>query len=243
MPLSGRRRRPSPNAPNSESASPAAAGRITAITGQARDPERLNVYLDGEFAFGLDREVALREGLHVGDELDATRTGALRAQDEIARATNAALVFLGYRARSEREVRDRLGQKGYPPETITAVVERLNGWGYLNDADFARFWTENRAQHKPRGRRLLEQELRFKGVAPEVVRETLDEAELDDETTALALARDRLRRGTGADLDPETQRRRLAGFLARRGYDYDVVRRVMKQVFQDEPEEDEGSHE
>jgi regulatory protein len=242
MPFSGRRRRPFAKTPPSETAPTVASGKITAITGQARDPERLNVYLDGEFAFGIDREVALREGLRVGDDLDPTRTSALRAQDEIARATNAALIFLGYRARSEREVRDRLHQKGYPPETITAVIERLNGWGYLNDADFARFWTENRAQHKPRGRRLLEQELRFKGVAPEVVRETLDETEFDDEATALALARDRLRRATGADLDPEVQRRRLAGFLARRGYDYDVVRRVMKQVFEDENEVDEEPH-
>jgi regulatory protein len=229
-----RRRRPLPKSTSSESGSATESGQITAITGQARDPERLNIHLDGQFAFGLDREVALREGLSIGDELDAARVKTLRAQDEIARATNAALIFLGYRARSEREVRDRLNQKGYPPETVAAVIERLNGWGYLNDADFARFWTENRVQHKPRGRRLLEQELRFKGVAPEVVRETLDEAELDEDAAALELARDRIRRGTGSDLEPEVLRRRLAGFLGRRGYDYDVVRRVMKQLFEED---------
>ena len=233
-------RRPRPESTPQAAERPPAieSGRITAITGQTRDPERLNVYLDGQFAFGIDREVALREGLRVGDDVDPAQAKALRAHDEIARATNAALVFLGYRARSEREVRDRLARKGYPPETVAAVIERLTGWGYVDDADFARFWTENRVQHKPRGRRLLEQELRHKGVAPEVVRDTLDEAELDDEATALALAQDRLRRGAGSDLDQEAQRRRLAGFLARRGYDYDVVRRVLKRLFTEETTDD-----
>lgn len=235
MSWSGRRRRRLPKAEAVESGPEIESGVITAITGQARDPERLNVYLDGHFAFGIDREAALQENLRLGDDLDLARITALRAADEIARATNAALVFLAYRARSEREVRDRLTQKGYGPEAIAAAMDRLAGWGYLNDADFARFWTENRVQHKPRGRRLLEQELRHKGVAPEVVRDTLDEAELDDEATALELARDRLRRNAGSDLEPDVRQRRLAGYLARRGYDYDVVKRVMKRLAEDDP--------
>jgi regulatory protein len=207
---------------------------VSAITGQARDPERLNVYLDDKFAFGLDREAAARAGLRVGELLDEARIRELRAADEIARATNAALVFLAYRARSEREVRDRLAKKGYAPMAIEAAITRVINWGYLNDANFARFWTENRVQNKPRGRRLLEQELRQKGVAPDVVRDTLDEAELDDDASALVLAQDRLRRDTGADLEPAVRQRRLANFLARRGYNYDVIKRVIKQVLDEE---------
>ena len=236
MSWSGRSRRTHPQS----TADPDAAARtirpgtVTAITGQARDPERLNVYLDDKFAFGLDREAAARAGLRVGELLDEARISELRAADEIARATNAALVFLAYRARSEREVRDRLTKKGYAPTAIEAAITRVVDWGYLNDAEFARFWTENRVQNKPRGRRLLEQELRHKGVAPVVVRETLDEAELDDDASALILARDRLRRDAGADLEPAVRQRRLANFLARRGYNYDVIKRVMKQVFDEE---------
>lgn len=246
MSWSGRRRR-TPVKPGTGDAEPTiTSGRITRITGQARDPERLNVYLDGQFAFGIDREVALREGIRVEDDLDEARVRALRAADDVARATNAALAFLAYRARSEREVRDRLAQKGYAEEVVVAVMEKLVGWGYVNDADFARYWTENRVQHKPRGRRLLEQELRQKGLAPDLVRETLDEAELDEDATALALARDRLRRGSDAQLESAVRQRRLSGFLARRGYSYDVIKRVMKQVFDEEEldqELDEAGHE
>jgi regulatory protein len=127
-----------------------------------------------------------------------------------------------------------MAQKGYPEETVAAVMAKLVNWGYVNDADFARYWTENRVQHKPRGRRLLEQELRQKGLAQDLVRETLDEAELDEDEGALALARDRLRRGGDAQLEPAVRQRRLSGFLARRGYSYDVIKRVMKQVFAEE---------
>ena len=227
-----RRTLPRPDEPDTTAA--IASGTISALTGQARDPERLNLCLDGAFAFGLAREVAEREGLRVGDELDAGRLQALRAADEVARATNAGLVFLTYRARSEREVRDRLKQKGYPPAAIAPAIQRLLDWGYLNDAEFARFWTENRSQHKPRGRRLLEQELRHKGVGREVVQETLDAAELDDEATAFALAQDRLRRSADSALDPIVRQRRLASFLARRGYGYDVVKSVLKRLGNDD---------
>lgn len=229
------RRRPSlPRAEDADTAAAIEPGVITALTGQTHDPERLNLSLNGSFAFGVAREVALRENLRLGDELDADRIQTLRAADEVARATNAGVVFLTYRARSEREVRDRLAQKGYPPAAIEPALQRLLDWGYLNDADFARFWTENRLQHKPRGRRLLEQELRHKGVDREVVRATLDEAALDDEATALALAQDRLRRDSDSALEPAVRQRRLAGFLARRGYSYDVIKPVLRRLFADE---------
>ena len=169
MPWGDRRRgtapRPGAAAPTAEVAS----GRITEIAPQARDPERVSVFLDGVFAFGLPREVALREGLTVGDELDAERVAELRAVDEAARATSAALAFLSYRPRSEREVRDRLRQKGYARAATDAAVAKLEGWRYLNDEDFARFWVEHRAANQPRGRLLLEQGLRRKGIDRELV--------------------------------------------------------------------------
>lgn len=209
-----------------------ASGRVTAITPQERDSERVNIFLDGVFAFGLGLDLALREGLAVGDELDDIRVGILKTVDEVGKATTAALNLLARRPRSLREVRDRLRQKGYDPATIDAAVTKLEGWRYVDDADFARYWVENRATHKPRGRRLLEQELRQKGVEREIVRETLDEAELDEHAAALDLGRAKLRSYAG--LEPPVVRRRLASFLARRGYGFDVVKPVMEQLLGEE---------
>lgn len=201
---------------------------MTAITPQERDPERVNIFLDGVFAFGLGLDLALTEGLAVGTELDEDRVGALKAADEVGKATTAALNLLARRPRSVREVRDRLHQKGYDPSTIDAAVTKLEGWRYVDDTDFARYWVENRTTHKPRGRRLLEQELRQKGIERELVRETLDEAALDEHTAALDLGRAKLRSYAG--LEPPVARRRLASFLARRGYGFDVAKPVLEQL-------------
>ena len=206
-------------------------GTVTALTGQARDPERLNLAIDGVFACGIDREVAARVGIRVGEVLDAEQLQALRAADEIAQATNSAIVFLTYRARSEREVRDRLQQKGYSPAAITGAIEKLQGWGYLNDAEFARAWTENRAQHQPRGRRLLAQELRQKGVDRELVAATIDDAAINEVADALALARKRLRPSGDDPAAIQAEKRRLGGYLGRRGYGYDVIRPVLARLF------------
>jgi len=220
-----------PRIPDPEST----GGRITRIAPQERDLERVNVFLDGAFAFGLGAELALREGLAVGDELSAARVGELRAADEVGKATTAALHVLARRPRSEREVRDRLRQKGYGADAIDAAIEKLEGWRYLDDASFARYWVENREAHKPRGRRLLEQELRHKGVERGLVQETIAAADLDEAGAALALGRAKLRSYAG--LEPAVVRRRLGSYLARRGYGFDVVRPVLDRLLGEREDE------
>ncbi len=207
-------------------------GRVTALTRQRRDPERINIFLDGGFAFGLGVEVVLREGLTVGEDLDAAAVSRLRSLDESGKATSAALALLARRPRSEREVRDRLRQKGYGAPVIDDAIGRLEGWGYLDDAAFARFWVENRVANKPRGERLMAQELWQKGVARPVVQEAIAAAEIDESDAALSVARAKLR--SYRDLDPAVARRRLAAYLARRGFGYDIVRPVLDCVLGDD---------
>jgi regulatory protein len=206
--------------------------RITAIERQQRDPERVSVFLDGAFAFGLPALVAAEQGLHVGDELTAEQVDRLKALDEQAKAVAAALNLIARRPRSEREVRDRLARKGYPPATIDAAVAKLENWRYLDDEAFARYWVENREANKPRGRRLLAQELRLKGVDRETIRQTIDETEIDEASAALELGRAKLR--TYGKLEPDVARRRLAAFLMRRGYGYDIVKPALDRLLGDD---------
>jgi regulatory protein len=216
------------------------SGRITALAPTRRDPERISVDLDGSFAFALPAELVVSEQLEVGDVLDEPRVARLLADDERARATNAALTFLGYRARSEREVRDRLRRGRYSQEAIDHAITRLHEWRYLDDEDFARRWVENRSTHRPRGRRLLQQELRQKGIAGETVRDVIAESDLDEVAMATSLARQRLPSYAGQDL--QTVRRRLGGYLARRGYGFDVVRTALNSALgeaDDTPEDSE----
>ncbi len=207
---------------------PPRAGQITALRPTRRDPDRVSVDLDGTFAFALPAQLIADERLAVGDALDEDRVTALLGAEQASRATEAALVFLAYRPRSEREVRDRLRRGGYESETIDHVITRLHEWRYLDDADFARRWVENRATHRPRGKRLLQQELRHKGIDSETAREVIAEAGLDEATAAETLARRRLPAYAGDD--PAAIRRRLSAYLARRGYSYDVIRIALEHV-------------
>ena len=221
--------------PDETTAQAPRAGQITALRPTKRDPDRIAVDLDGSFAFALPAQLVVDERLDIGDTLDANRVSGLLASDQASRATEAALVFLAYRPRSEKEVRDRLRRAGYEQDAIEQTISRLHEWRYLDDADFARRWVENRTAHRPRGKRLLQQELRHKGIDSETVREVIDDADLDETGAAEALARRRLPAYAGDDL--VAVRRRLGAYLARRGYGYDVVRVALDRAL---GEEDEG---
>jgi regulatory protein len=199
--------------------------KITALRVQARRKGRVNVYLDGKFAFGLAAIVAAR--LRVGQELDEAAAARLQGLDDAEKAYERALRFLAPRPRSEAEVRRRLTQHKILPALIDGVVERLRGAGLLDDQAFASYWVENRATFRPRSQRVLRAELRQKGLPDEAVRAAL--AGADDEGAAYRLAAQRARRLSG--LEYADFRRRLGDFLARRGFSYDTIEPVVEQVW------------
>lgn len=215
------------------------SGQITAIRDATRDPERVLIDIDGRFAFAISRLLAAEHHLQVGLTLTETDLATLLAAGEVARATDSALRFLAYRPRSTREVTDRLRQRGYSDQAIDAAIEKLRGWRYLDDQEFARFWVENRLENRPAGSRRLRQELRLKGVDGKLVDQAIDETEVDELPAAIELARKRVERLRG--LDPIVQRRRLAGFLQRRGYGWDIVKPAIDQILGEMDEEAESS--
>jgi regulatory protein len=202
--------------------------RVSAIEAQERQGgKRSNVYLDGRYAFSLTTELAIMERLRVGEVLSGERYAELVVNDQQARALDAALHFLGPRPRSEREIRDRLARGEYVPQVVDRVVARLRELKLLDDAAFAAYWVDQRATHKPRGSRLLKQELRQKGVAQDVVAEALPED--DDEDGAYRAAQ---RKAVSLRaLDERTFRQRLGAFLQRRGYGYETVRTVTARLW------------
>lgn len=213
--------------------------RITAIERQKRNPERVNVYLDGAFAFGLPVDAVLSHGLRAGMTLEPAQIEELKELDETAKALDAAIRLLTARPRAVREITDRLRRKAYDDETIARVIAKLRDWRYIDDEAFARYWVENREANRPRGRRLLEQELRQKGIARETVGEVIDEAEIEEQTGAMEIARAKLR--SYRALEPAVARRRMGAFLARRGYGFGVIKPVLDELFDesDEPIADE----
>src|SRR5512138_919880 len=141
--------------------------KITAIEVQKRTPNRVNIHLDGEFAFGLARIVAA--WLRVGQELSEEKIEQLQAEEARERAYQQAMLFLSYRARSESEIRQNLRKHEIPEAVIEQTLERLKQDGLANDHQFARSWVENRSTFRPRSRRMMAMELRHKGLDEEAV--------------------------------------------------------------------------
>lgn len=199
------------------------AGRITALTFQKHHKDRANVYIDGKFAFGMAAILAAK--LKVGQELSDDDMARLQDRDGCERAYERALNYLTYRPRSEAEIRRNLREK-HAGEVIDSVIERLVGAGLVDDGEFAQYWVENRLQFRPRGLQALRYELRQKGVADSAIDEAL--AGVDESQAARQLVESALSRFRR--LPPADFRRKLSGYLTRRGFSYQVVRSLVEEM-------------
>jgi len=208
--------------------------KITAIVVQKKNPNRVSIYLDEQFAFGLSRIVAA--WLNVGQELGEEKAAALQEEDAREVAIQKALRFLGYRARSVREVRENLHKHEIPEAVIELTINRLQETGLLNDQEFAQAWVENRNTFRPRSRRALALELRRKGLDDDVIQQTLEQT-VDETSLARDAARKYLRKVHG--LDWPDFRNKLGGFLGRRGFSYDVVAPVLRELWAETRPNDE----
>lgn len=203
---------------------------ITAIEVQKRNKERVNIYLDGTYAFSLN----LMDGakLHRGQTLSDAEIAQMQGEDLVVRAVDSAARFLGHRPRSVAEVRQNLREKDFDAGVIDAALERLMSMGYLDDRAFARYWVESRTHFKPLGAAALRFELRQKGVADAIILETLEV--VDDEAGAYVAAGPLLKRLRG--VDRRTARQKISTTLARRGFAFDDVRSALDRLF-DEAED------
>lgn len=211
---------------------------ITALTAQKKNPQRINVFLDGEFAFGLQRIVAA--WLIVGQTLSEEKINQLRSDDQSEIAYQKAINLLSYRMHSETEIFQKLKKQDIADEYITQAIERLQRSGLLNDAKFAAAWIENRKEMRPRGQRALAFELRQRGISTETIQTALQE--VDEEEMAYLAATKKLQRFSLLEWDDF--RLKLTRFLAQRGFNYEtsrnVVARLWKEIHQNDYLPDEG---
>jgi regulatory protein len=201
---------------------------ITALTQQKRNQERVNVHLDGEFAFGLN--IVDAAGLRTGQDLSDAQIAELRDKDAVVQAVDRAVRFLSYRPRSIQEVRQNLEKHDTPPAVIDAAIERLIQLRYVDDEQFARFWVENRDNFKPRGAIALRQELRQKGIDNALVDAVLDDL-LDEADAAYRAASARSQRYAGSS--KQVFKHKLGGFLQRRGFSYRQTSQAITQLIED----------
>jgi regulatory protein len=199
--------------------------KITALMVQKKNPNRVNVYLDGEFAFGLARITAA--WLKNGDELSDEKIANLLNQDTREWAYQQSLLYLSYRVRSEKEIRQNLLKHEISEEVIEETLQRLRGAGLANDNDFARLWVENRNTFRPRSKKALAIELRQKGLNDEAIQDSL--SNVDEEALAYDAGVKRATRLKGQEWSEF--RKKLSEFLARRGFSYSVIAPIVSKIW------------
>jgi regulatory protein len=198
---------------------------ITAIEPQQRRPERRSIFLDGEFALGVDAEVIARTGLRVGQEVELAELQALARAEERRAARDAALRLLGFRDRSERELERLLLRKGFEAEVVSEVVSDLAAREFVDDERFARGWVAAKTAGRPIGPDRLAAELRARGVERETVEEAVAQISPENERELALRAAKRLVGGLRNEELPAA-RRKLAAALRRRGFSWEVIRTV-----------------
>lgn len=203
---------------------------VTRITEQKRRTNRRSVFLDGAFAFGCNINVIARFRLREGIELSAEQVRQIEQGEIRQECLDDALRYLQSRLHSRLELRRKLLRREYGESVIDGVLDDLVRLGYVDDARFAKTRAMSAAEHRHYGRRRAFMELMRAGVDASVADDALEQvySAHDSLETARRLAEKqapRLRK-----LDPAVARRRLAGMLQRRGFEYEDVKTVIDQV-------------
>lgn len=214
--------------------------KITGLSSQQKDPNRVNVLVDGKFRFSLDISQVTDLGIRVGKEFTEEELDEFEVESQFGKLYGRALEYCIMRPHSAREVRDYLYRKtrstrvrnkrtgevkerpGVSVELTTRVFDRLLAKGYIDDVKFARWWVENRNQRKGTSRRKLQAELAAKGVASGIIEEALGTTERNDsDELAKIIAK---KRAKYADSQKFMQ------YLARQGFSYDDIKSALESL-------------
>ncbi len=200
---------------------------ITAITPQVKDKTRCNIYVDGRFCCGLTLETVVKNRLKVGKMTSEEDLAALQFESEKNTAFDKALTHLSATRKTEKQIRDFLTKKGYLPAVCDFVVEKLRGYDFINDAEYAEAYLESAAKKK--GSRLIRLELQRKGVNEAAIEGALSNASKEDERAAAAEILSKYLRGKPLD---EATRAKAYRYLLSKGFDYDAAKEVISAFWE-----------
>lgn len=213
--------------------------KITSISVQVRNPDRVNISIDGKYRFSLDISQITDLGVKVGREVSEDELVTLETESQFGKLYSRALEYCLMRPHSIREVRDYLYRKtlttkykdkqgqvceksGYPPTLSARVLEKLQHKGYVNDEQFARWWAENRNVGKGTSLRKLSTELRAKGVGTQTIEQAISASgRRDDSELTNIVAKKRVKY-------PDDQK--LIQYLARQGFRYDDIKAALETL-------------
>lgn len=197
--------------------------KLTDIKQQVKRQDRYSIYVDGKYIFSFSENELINSGLKIGQELSEQELSGLKDQAVLDKAYDRTLNLISHRPRSEWELRDYMKRKGYDEDVASQTLSRLRKRGYVDDADFARRWVENRRLLKSTSKRRLSQELHQKHISDDIIRHVL-EADETDERKVLRELIERKRKQTKYQ-----DNLKLMQYLSRQGFNYDDIKSALSE--------------
>lgn len=197
---------------------------ITDLASQKNNPKRFNLFLDGKFVLGLDVETVVKKDLKIGQILTEKEWEKLSSEVLEETFFANALNFLSFRPRSEKEIKDHFRKKKIDDKKLSELVNKLKEKGLIDEEKFCEWWVEQRQTFRPKGRRMLEQELWQKGIHRDIINKVLHKAKIaeSEKEICLTLAQKWLAKHHLSLKEPK-DKERLFRHLASRGFDFETI--------------------
>ncbi len=202
---------------------------ITKIEQQKGRKDRVSIFLDGEFGFGIHQNLLIDLNLFRGKILDEKEIAEILKTEERTSAKERAFRWLSYRSHSEKEIARKLLQAKFSKETIDWTIGELNRLKFLDDEGFARMYAHDRLLKRPIGKRLLIMELRQKGIDAQTAARVAEDAYSEKSELELAEVLLKKKATTYARFEPQKARQKAANFLTQRGFGWEVISEVLEK--------------
>ncbi len=200
--------------------------KITAITQQKKRKDRVSIYLDGVFSFGLDLETMMTHHLKVGMDLTDEDTARLLKMGEYALLYNKVLSLISRRPRTEKEVIDYLHKHEAGETLVSSMISRLKERKFLDDKAFITWYIDQRNTFRPKGKTALVAELRQKGISNDLIAASFIEEPIDEMSLAKVAVTKKLRQF--ARVPEDKRKEKIIGFLSRRGFSWNTVNYIVQ---------------
>ncbi len=200
---------------------------ITDLKEQVKDDTRVNVYINEKYVFSISKLDVAFYNLKVGEEITKKTYDEIFENVVLAKAKMTAMSYLSYKDRSRREVIRKLKEKGYSKEVTKQTLKFLISYGYINDLEFSKKYVKQRVGVKGYGKFKVVRELREKGISDEIIESVTENIVDKEEEMALTLGKKKAR---GLDLEEYKDKQKLFAYLQRRGYSFEIIKRVIEKI-------------
>ncbi|SUQ47788.1 Regulatory protein RecX [Clostridium neonatale] len=203
--------------------------KITKIEIQKNNKDRVNIYLDGEYALAINAELIYKENLKVKDDVDISKLQEIAEKESYIRCKESAIKIIERSYKTEKEIRDKLKQKGYEEKQINKNRHFLKEYNFINDNTYAKAFIKDKLSSK--GSQKIKYDLMKKGIAKDIIEENLIKVDKNEEKeVALNVGRKKYESIRRKESDNYKLSGKLYRFLISRGYAYDIVKDVVKEI-------------